>query len=245
MLKAKIKLFLQGLFGFERYLYYFSLFKIRTLKWDSNEKDIFLFIEQLKKKNADSLVLDVGANIGIMTGIIGKTTNYTIHAFEPLPVNYGVLEKIVKKLNLHNRVTLHQIALGFETGFCEMVLPMVQNVKMHGLSHVVDPSITEFNDGIITQKIPMDTLDNVMKSKTISGIKLDVENYEFNVLKGAENILKSQKPIIYTELWDNENRLNCFSFLRGLGYTSYYNKNGQLVPFTENTAPGQTFFFLA
>jgi len=243
-MKSKIKLLLQNLFGFERYLYYFSLFKIRTLKWDRNENDIFLFIDYLKKLNSKGIVLDLGANIGIMTGIIAQKTDLKIQSFEPLPVNFGVLNRIVIKLKLQSRVQLHKIALGNEDGICEMVLPMVDKVRMHGLSHVIDPTITEFNDGQITEQIPMKKLDNITFNEKILGIKLDVENYEFNVLKGAETILVNQKPIIYIELWDNQNRTNCFNYLRSLGYKSYYNNKGNLTFFDKNITSVQTFFFI-
>jgi FkbM family methyltransferase len=244
MIKAKIKLLLHSILGFERFLYYFSLFKIRTLRSDKNEKDIFLFTEKINEQKSEGIVLDIGANIGIMTGAIAQNTKAYIHAFEPLPLNSKIFERVVEKLKLTDRVTLHKMALGNTEGFCEMVLPVVEKVKMHGLSHVVDPSITEFNEGQVVSKIPISKLDTIFKEEPILGIKLDVENFEFEVLKGAESILRKQKPVIYSELWDNENRKNCFDFLRGLGYKSYYNLQGKLVFFEGNIKTTQTFFFL-
>jgi FkbM family methyltransferase len=240
MLKAAIKLLLHKIFGLERFLYWFSLFKIRTLRSDKNEKNIFVFISELK---GDGIVLDIGANIGIMTGVLANTTNRYIHAFEPLPLNYTILEKIIRKLKIQNRVTVHKIALGNYSGFCEMVLPIVHNVKMHGLSHVIDPSITEFNTGQKATQIPIDKLDNIVNDEKIAGMKIDVENFEFEVLKGAHSILTSQKPVLYIELWDNENRRNCFSYLRELDYTSYAVQHDQLIPFEGNISDSQTFVF--
>lgn len=244
MIKAKLKLLFHKLLGFERFLYYFSIFKIYTLRFDRNENDIFLFIETLKQLNKKGIALDIGANIGIMTGVITRLTDYDLHAFEPLPVNYSVLNKIVSKLRVKDRVTLHNIALGNEEGFCKMILPIVDQVRMHGLSHVIDPSLTDFNEGAITNDIPIKKLDNLLPNIQVSGIKLDVENFEYNVLRGAHAILETQKPIIYTELWDNDNRKNCFEYLRGLGYKSYYNNKGKLEFFENNKTSVQTFFFI-
>lgn len=246
MVKSLIKRLCHFFIGINRFLYYFSLFKIRTLKSDNNEKDIYSFIDEVKKLGKpEGVLLDIGANIGIMTGVMAQNTNFKIIAFEPLPLNYNVFEKVVSKLNINNRVVLHKSALGNYDGFCEMVLPVVENVKMHGLSHVVDKSITEFNDGVKATQIPIYKLDNLVANEVILGIKLDVENFEFEVLKGATNILKTQKPIIYTELWDNENRTNCFDFLRSLGYVSHYNKDGIFTPFEGNIKTVQTFLFIA
>jgi hypothetical protein len=33
-------------------------------------------------------------------------------------------------------------------------------------------------------------------------MKIDVEGHEFQVLSGAQRLLKRDHPIIYTELWD-------------------------------------------
>lgn len=243
-MKAKIKLTLHKLLGFERFLYYFSVFKIYSLRFDRNENDIFLFIQSLKQQNKKGVVLDIGANIGIMTGVIGRSTDFKMHAFEPLPINFGVLGSIVKFLKLQKRITLYNIALGNEDGFCEMVLPLVDKVQMHGLSHVIDPSLTEFNEGAVTHNIPIRKLDSLLKDTPVAGIKLDVENFEFNVLKGAQSILESQRPLIYIELWDNENRVNCFEFLRSIGYKSFYNRNGKLEIYETQKGKLQTFFFV-
>lgn len=242
-MKARIKLLLHKIFGFERFLYYFSLFKIYTLRFDKNEGDVFLFLNKVKAMKREGVLLDLGANIGIMSGAMARNTPYNIHAFEPLPLNYNIFEKVIENLKLKQRVTLHKVALGNEEGYCEMVLPVVDDVRMHGLSHVVAPEIKEFNEGQVVQKIPITKLDTALENVAIVGIKLDVENFEFEVLKGAEKILQTQKPIVYTELWDNENRMNCFNFLRNLGYKSYYNKNGILTYFEGNEKSVQTFVF--
>jgi len=244
MLKAKIKLILHKLVGFQRFLYYFSIYKIYTLKTDKNENDIFTFIDQVNKSGKDGAILDIGANIGIMTGVIARNTGFKIIAFEPLPLNYTILDKVIARLKIANRVEVHKIALGNSDGFCDMVLPVVDKVRMHGLSHVIDETITEFNDGQTIKKVPLKKLDDVVGNEKIVGIKMDVENFEYQVLLGAESIIKTQKPIIYTELWNNENRMNCFKFIRDLGYYTYYCKNNELIKFDGNVDTVQTFFFI-
>jgi FkbM family methyltransferase len=244
MIKAKIKLILHALFGFETFLYYFSILKIKTLKFDANESDIFKFVELLNERKDSGVVLDVGANIGIMTGIFASNTNRAIYAFEPLPLNYSILEKVINKLKIGTKTRLHKMALGNYTGECAMILPVVDEVKMHGLSHVVDESIKDFNEGVTTMNIPIDKLDNVLENESVAGIKLDVENFEFAVLQGAKNILQQHKPIVYAELWDNENRINCFLLMRSLGYSSYYLQQNTLIKFDDNVAHKQNFFFL-
>jgi len=243
-LKSSIKKVLHSIFGFERFLYYFSLFKIYTLKIDVKENGIFQFINKVNESKREGIILDIGANIGITCGVIARNSEYKIYAYEPLPLNYNILEKVIARLKISDRVQVYKMALGNTDGYCDMVLPVVEDVRMHGLSHVIDESITDFNEGQKIEKVPIRKLDSIIKSQQIVGIKLDVENFEFEVLKGAKELLMSQRPVIYTELWENDNRKNCFSFLESLGYDVFYCKNNYLIKYEEGVIDVQTFMFV-
>ena len=241
MVKNTTKYILQKVLGFQFYLYVFSLFKIRTLHSDSNEKDFFHFLSLLK--DGEGSVLDVGANIGIMTVHLGqKLPHSVIHAFEPMPTNVSVLKRIISKFNLTS-VKLHEIALGDSKGSVKMVLPENGKTKMQGLSHVKHDSITEWNEGEEFD-VPLDTLDNILQSEKIQGIKIDVENFEYYALKGGRKLLEKDHPIIYAELWDNENRKNCFELLNNLSYKTFIVQNDQLISFDESKHISQNFIFI-
>ena len=241
-MKNTVKYILQKVLGFQFYLYVFSLFKIRTLRNDSNEKDFFHFLSLLK--DGEGSVLDVGANIGIMTAHLGQyLPNTTIHAFEPIPSNISVLKKIIAKFNL-KLVQLHEIAVGETSGSVKMILPQNGKTKMQGLSHVKHESITEWNEGEEFE-VQLDTLDNQLKTEKIQGIKIDVENFEYFALQGAKELLQRDHPIIYAELWDNQNRTNCFELLASLSYQAYIVKNNQLISFDSNQHISQNFIFIS
>ena len=241
-MKNTIKYILQKVLGFQFYLYVFSLFKIRTLRNDSNEKDFFHFLSLLK--DGEGSVLDVGANIGIMTAHLGQhLPNTSIHAFEPMPTNISVLRKIIAKFNL-KLVKLHEIAVGETSGSVKMILPQNGKTKMQGLSHVKHDSITEWNEGEEFE-VELDTLDNQLKTEKIQGIKIDVENFEYFALKGAKELLERDHPIIYAELWDNQNRTNCFDLLTSLSYQAFIVKNNQLISFDSSQHISQNFIFIS
>jgi len=241
-MKNTIKYILQKLFGFRTYLYVFSQFKIKTLKNDKKEGHFFQFMAELKDGNGD--ILDVGANIGIMSHHLAKQfPKATIHAFEPMPDNLAVLNKIIHKNKLEN-VIVYDYAVGDTESMVKMILPENGKTKEQGLSHVKHDSITEWNDGIEFE-VACKRLDEILKGKNIQGIKMDVENFEFFALKGAENLLKTQQPIIYTELWDNENRKKCFHLLKTIGYKAYVVENETLVLHQIDKHTQQNFIFIA
>ena len=140
-------------------------------------------------------------------------------------------------------MALHEVALGESAGTVKMILPTKSGAKMQGLSHVKHETITEWNEGEEFE-VPMNTLDQLCASEAaIQGIKMDVENFEYFVLKGGKTIIEKFHPIIYTELWDNENRQKCFHLLTSLGYTINVAQQGNLVPFNSEIHLTQNFIF--
>lgn len=240
-MKNTVKRILQQLLGFNTYLKIFARYKIFTLKSDKNEGDFFAFMSLLKD---EGLILDIGANLGIMTWhLLKKFPNAEIWAFEPIPENSKILHTVTGKIK-HNRFKIFDFALGDNAGTAKMVLPNVSKVKMQGLSHVVHDSIDEFNQGDFYE-VQIETLDNLIDSnKKVQGIKLDVENFEYFVLKGGEKLIERDKPIIYTELWDNENRDKCLSFIKSKGYSIKFHNGSKLVDFSPEKYTGQNFFFI-
>lgn len=240
-MKNTVKYFLQSFFGYKRYLYLFSIFKIRTLQWDKNERDFFHFLNQII--DSDGLILDIGANIGIMTWHLSTKHPYRkIISFEPESINFEVLSKICHKFQLEN-VTLIQKALGDSPGKAKMILPIQGKTKMQGLAHIKHETIELWNEGE-EYEVEIETLDDLFKNQKIAAIKMDVENFEFFVLKGGKEVIQRDRPIIYVELWDNENRVKCFEFIRSLGYQVYVLENNALTLFDAKIHKQHNFTFV-
>jgi FkbM family methyltransferase len=239
-MKTAVKFILQTLLGFQNYLYLFSRYKIRNLKRDPKESDFFHFLDMIPEQGT---VLDIGANIGIMTvHLAGKEARKVI-AFEPMPSNLNALRRVVSHYRLSN-VLIMECALGNEEGRAEMVMPMVGSVRMQGLSHVMHASIPENNEGEKVSVVlhRLDALKEIQEATRITGVKMDVENFEYFVLEGGREMLLKHQPILYIELWDNENRSLCFEFLRGLGYVIYVVDKGSLVKYEKQDK--QNFIFV-
>ncbi len=243
-MKSATKYTLQKLLGFKNYLFIFSLFKIYTLKQDKNEKDFFHFLSLIPDNTA---VLDIGANIGIMTIHLARSIkNVTVYCFEPMPNNINALKRVVNYFKLTN-VQVFEFALGNTEGEVEMVMPVVNSVRMQGLSHVVNTDIAENNEGE-RLLVPLKMLDNIDTLKDtpqrISAIKIDVENFEYFVLDGAKKLIEKNKPIVYVELWENENRKKCLALFGSLNYKAFVIFQNKMLPFDHILHKTQNFIFL-
>ncbi len=241
-MKNTLKFLLQKVLGYEKYLYFFSLYVIQRLPKLKNEKEFLFFRDMI---SGNGLILDIGANIGAMTYHLAKThPNNEIHSFEPIDENLKTIKKIIARKRLSN-VFLHKIALGEKNDNCEFIIPIVKNVKMQGLCHVKHESIDDYNKGK-SIVIPMRSLDSLelVKTKSVLAIKIDVENYEYHTFKGGEKTIKRDKPIIYCELWDNENRNKCFKLMNEYAYDIKILMNTSLIDFDSNKHKTQNFFFI-
>ncbi len=243
-MKKAIQRILQSVLGFDRYLILFSWFKIKTLRWDGKEKegDFNYFLQLL---NPEDIVLDIGANIGIMTVLMAKACpRGKLYAFEPVPDNFQALERIVRFMKV-GHASLHNIALGAEEGEVTMQMPVIQGVKMQGLSHIVHQSIEGYETPSLTYSVPLQTLDRFpfVSGERVAAIKMDVENFEQFVLEGAQSLIQRDRPLIYCELWPNENRARCFEIVQKMGYKISVLVDKRLQVFDPEVHTQHNFFF--
>lgn len=132
-----------------------------------DEKDIFV---------------DVGANVGFYSIVLAKSKNVKSIAFEPIPSTYFKLEKNVKINSLSNTVITKNIAIGSSIGQVRMSsdLDTVNHVKL------ID---SQRNADILVEVCDLDTFFS--EGDFPSLIKIDVEGYETEVIRGMKNVLLS------------------------------------------------------
>jgi hypothetical protein len=98
----------------------------------------------------------------------------------------------------------------------------------------------------VVYEVPVTELDKIYPNATnITAIKIDVENFEYEVLSSARNLLERNMPIIYCELWNNEKRVMVFDYLEGLNYGAYTydDKTASLVAVVSETECADNNFF--
>ncbi|HAN19072.1 MAG: hypothetical protein A2X13_02745 [Bacteroidetes bacterium GWC2_33_15] len=239
MIKNSIKFILQKILGLKNYLFLFSLFMIKKLVWDKRERAFIKFIELVKNEGN---VIDIGANIGVMTyHFARKLPDTTVHSFEPVPVNYNNLLTIKQKFKLNN-VILYNCALGDKNREEQIIMPCLSGVYFPGLSHIVKGNMQEKGNKYSVQVKRLDEIDGFLKMP-VTAIKLDVENYEYEVLYGAEKIISKNRPLIYCELWEGENRQKSIDVLYKHNYSVFVWQCNKLVLF-DGKSREQNFFFI-
>ena len=186
-----------------------------------NNQIASLVLSEGKKGN----VVDIGAHIGTFSIPLAKVySNINFITFEVQRKVFEVLSDNVK-LNKINNIKTYNIGLSDETKEITLSVPdydLENNIGAFSLS--VDVRINNYEVKTIgkTESFDLVPLDS-FNIKDILLIKLDVEGYELNVLKGATNTIRnnSYPPIIF-ECWNwkfQEKKQEVFNFLQDLGYS--------------------------
>lgn len=168
-------------------------------------------------EDKDSLI-DVGAGRGLFSLGFCSLTGGTAYAFEPSPYMREGLWKNVQ-LNPEYDVHVVPVALGAGSGEVDMGRNREGQLAFHK-----DKQATQ---GLTVQT---ESLDNYIRENDIAPdcIKIDVEGYELEVLKGALNCLRQHKPLVFLEvhiefLAKMETPLkDVFNCLLEKGYTVYH-----------------------
>lgn len=161
------------------------------------------------KEKRKYTIVDVGGNIGNHSIFFAtQVENSVIYTFEPIPEIYAILRKNIEINNLLNKVKLYNYACGANEGNASIYHADVQNI---GATSII-------KDSSGTLKIIK--LDDILNNKEIDFIKIDVEGFEYDVLIGAQNILKNYSPIVWIEIFP-ENYIKITKLLNKLSYKKF------------------------
>ena len=174
----------------------------RSGKPFTQNKCLLKFIDYCQAENKKfNHILDIGAWVGTWSLAMNKFCGRVV-AFEPDNVHYECLVK-----NVPDNVETHQLAIGSEK-------------KMISLSN---DDFTQSKRVIGEGSIPMITIDS-LELDDVDVIKIDVEGYEMEVLKGAEDTLQNVQYVMI-ELNNNTKKYGSSNgkieqYLKSLGFKS-------------------------
>jgi len=172
----------------------------KGLVWEPHIEKLF----HQHVKEGDT-VLDIGGHIGTHTMVLSRCVGPRgkVHVFEPQVKLFTEL-LVNTYLNGCENVEPHRVALGAKGGVAYMDHPCLKNEGMARIS----------SKG---EKVPVKTLDSFQLSN-ISLIKMDIEGYEMEALKGALSTLQKNRPVMIVEVFQGAECSERLKFIEGLGY---------------------------
>ena len=204
-----------------------------SIFWEG-EKDHWDLYHLRRLLNPDSVVYDIGANIGFysvyLASVLGPDCD--VHSFEPFPDTHDHLCKHIALNGLEDRITAHRIGFSDQPGTASMYFREGNtgsaNLNRSGNVGGVEVALRTLDDFWADQSKP-----------AIDFIKIDVEGHEARLLNGGAEVLRSTQPLVLIEL--DEPRLiegdssleDVVDVLNDLGYALYRAERSRLVPITE------------
>lgn len=181
------------------------------------------FLEHIKK---GGVFLDIGANIGYHSLFVASLLKESgrVYSFEPIS---HLCSQLQASIALNNFTNIEVCNFGLAESEGEATIHM-RDENIGGSTLLSFPKIEKF-DVKETEKVSLKKLDSFLgEHAKVDVIKIDVEGYELEALRGAVNILKSNHPVIFMEFspviyfQDYANKpLDLVDFLRGLGYSFF------------------------
>lgn len=129
--------------------------------------------------------IDIGANIGNHSLFLSGIAGLSGYAFEPFLDNYNRLVRNIEINNLSKKVMSVNAAVGSKKGFSNLVSDVGGNTGQ--------AKFVSADSGV--EMISLDDMD----FERVDILKIDVEGYEIEVIKGAVKTISYHHPLLVCE----------------------------------------------
>jgi FkbM family methyltransferase len=172
-----------------------ALFRIAAIgmgvsSFDGTQSDERRFLRRIAGQNRNPIVLDVGANSGQYAKLVrDEIPGAEIYSFEPHPVAFARLQVAAGALGIH--------AVNVGVGSAEGTAELHDYEQDPGSTHAsLIPGVIEQLHHGMSKSIPIQiiTIDSFVAAqafKHVDLLKVDVEGFELEVLKGARALIEA------------------------------------------------------
>lgn len=163
-----------------------------TKNYEEKQFQEVLYI--IKKYNIE-IFLDIGANSGIYSLVLGKNfEKLSIVAFEPIKSTFEKFKRNIETNNLEGKIKKYNLGLSNKNGSLRMKTNNKFGYKQSAGYHVS-------NNG--QEKAEFVKADELLTYKNkIIFMKIDTEGHELFVVQGAAKIIKNNNIFMQIEIWD-------------------------------------------
>ncbi len=205
---------------------------MHTALWGNNEPEVSDMMKSVLSPGAN--FADGGANVGLFTAIgyhfVGDRGK--IISIEPTPRTFNILKNNVKHWSPF-AISIHQLALSDKIGFTYINDFGPRRSGLNTLGQLPRDQPHLKGTKVL---VPTTTLDHLIDSCPVNLIKLDLEEWEYLALLGAQNILNTIRPHIIFET-GNDNTDQVILLLRTANYKFFAVTEGKLKLIDEGDVP--------
>lgn len=199
-------------------------------KREPTEEDRFLMSLELTGK----VVYDIGANEGIMTLFFARAVGATgsVVAFEPHPYSF---QRLSRNVGVNRMRNVRLVKKG--AGEASAMLVLYQPSRHLSAATLNGERAARLDEGRLLEfSVEIDTLDNMVEVLSLPApdfVKIDVEGFEEQVLKGALRTIERHRPAFFVEIHrladGTLTTAKVIEILKAYGYTFYHVEDGENI----------------
>ena len=165
------------------------LSRYRADSFYQKEPETIAFLNTLTE---ESILWDVGANIGIYSVYAGKVTGARVYAFEPSMMNLELLFRNVQKNNLGNRISIIPLALSNKDSVLDLFMSK-EDLHWAGAHNSIGQNTSQDGQAMTDPKVSSQlsaTGANLIAKFNVPApthIKIDVDGLESLVIEGLQS----------------------------------------------------------
>ncbi|MCB0792623.1 MAG: FkbM family methyltransferase [Flavobacteriales bacterium] len=175
----------------------------------------------------DHVVVDIGGNIGVRAmAFARRVPRGRVITLEPDPENFA---KAVRHFSLNGleNITALRVGVGPEEATHRLYRVVSSN---SGMNRIITQGPGSELERFPFREVRVRRLDEILQEAGIGHvdvIKIDVEGFEMEVLKGCMDVLERDHPLLFVEVDDENLRDNgssageLLAWLRGSGYATH------------------------
>jgi FkbM family methyltransferase len=177
---------------------------------------LFKFLNPIKLTLSTGIALDIGANLGNHSLYFSQYFS-KVYAFEPHPDTFYLLKFNAK---WKNNIIPNNIGFGDVKGEFELI----ENNTNSGGAFIAE----SIDNTLKGTKITIEKLDETTLDLTdLTFMKIDVEGFEKNVIKGGMQVIKKHQPLLVIEQSEDEfinGTTKSLELLKTMGYRFCWQK---------------------
>lgn len=162
--------------------------------------------------------------------ILTNIQKANVFCFEPIPTTYEALARAKLELEWNNEFVVEQAAFSGQRGNMTVPSQVQQGIEYLGIGHFADMCQRSPSS---CKAIPVYTLDDYAGSLLggddlpIHFLSIDVEGYDFEVLKGSRTVLSNRVHYLEFEyhsegMWMQQNLSDAIDMLQEDGFVCYW-----------------------
>ena len=207
--------------------------------------DLYSIPKGLFKKYLPSnpVIVDCGSHVGSDSIDLGKIfPKAEIHSFEPVP---EIFQQLKINTSKYKNIHCYPLALGDIDGKTEMFVSSLGSDASSSLlkpaSHLIDHPNVLFESRIQVDILKLDTWAQENNVKKVDLLWLDMQGFEYQMLKASNKILPSVK-VIHTEISTRETYEGVLTYNSFRKWLEEQNFNVAIEAIPEGTDMGNALF---